>query len=246
MQSLQKLRLTGEDLHVYEVSATLSALEELSIDEDDILPSLYAPKLLHLTHNGNSFDRVQQFCHHLPLLRKLTSTICVVSNHSVQELIHPEYLESFIHVRILHLQLWEQDDIEISSAIYLVSFPSLVKIVLSGFSYVSSQATFLCLSLLYQPEACPRLQELEFEGFPEWDCLFLMLEARNFHRNRLLSRISGLIIPSVPHHLRSSLSCLLRGEFTTRPSNYDLSIHATKEVLFDASMYVVQVRLKAR
>ncbi|KIM23555.1 hypothetical protein M408DRAFT_27781 [Serendipita vermifera MAFF 305830] len=240
MQSLQKLQLTGKDLHVDEVSATLSALEELSIDEDDILTSINAPKLLHLTHNGSSFDRVQQFCHRLPLLRKLTSTVCVVSNHSVQELIHPENLESFIYVRTLHLRLQEQDDIDISSAIYLVSFPSLVKIVLSGFSYVSSQATFLCLCLLYQPELCPRLQELEFEGFPEWDCLFLMLEARNFHRNCLLSHISELTIPFVPHHLRSSLSCLLRGEFTTRPSNCDLSIYATRETLFDASMYVVR------
>jgi hypothetical protein len=100
-------------------------------------------------------------------------------------------------------------------------------------------------ALLFEPELCPMLQELRFEGYPEWDCLFLMLEARNFSRDSSIARISTLTVSHIPNHLRSPLVCLLRGEFTSRPSNQELSLEATREIVLDENMYVTTIALNS-
>ncbi|KIM23554.1 hypothetical protein M408DRAFT_27779 [Serendipita vermifera MAFF 305830] len=239
MQYLRSLWITGRYQPMYEINVTLPELETLRIRQDNILPSITTPKLLQLTHDGRSFEMMEEFCcNHFPL-QTLDTGYWSNSDHEWLDPGHPEYPIAFMHIQNLHLRIGGALT-NTYPTIYLVSFPSLIKIVISESVQFSNQATFLCLSLLYQPEACPRLQELEFGSLPEWDCLFLMLERRNFHRNQLLSRISKISVPFVPYHLRSSLSTLLRGEFAARPCNYDLSINGTKEALFDASMYVVQ------
>ncbi|KIM23560.1 hypothetical protein M408DRAFT_27783 [Serendipita vermifera MAFF 305830] len=245
MQHLRRLSITGKCQLIDMIYVTLPALEELYTKEDSILLSIRTPELLRLTHDGKNFQIIEQFCDHLSSLQTLTVNYWLNSDHPWLNPQHPEYPKSFTHIKNLRLSVQGSYSELKFPTIHLVSFPSLTKIAIFGSVALSnSQATFLCLSLLYQPEACPQLREFELYSFPEWDCLFLMLETRNFHQNHLLSRISKIKLPFVLYHLRTPLSRLLRGQFTPRPSNYELSIYATKEALFDASMYVRQARLK--
>jgi hypothetical protein len=232
LNHLRRLSIDGSTrLMNAEGEANLPALEELRVEGDDVLPSIICPNILRLVYDGKSFRQLERFCQRCPALRSLTSSECFVYDHHLNS-------SSFSHLTNLKVTLWEKGNISEPQQMYLTSLPSLTKISLSGFEQVFCQATFLCLMLLYQPEDCPRLQELEFDSYLEWDCLFLMLEARNLSRNSSLSRISRITMPLIPYHFRSPLASLLRGESVIRPSNEDLSIAATRQVLFDATMCV--------
>jgi hypothetical protein len=239
LQSLKHLRYLSIDgssrLLKAEGEVNLPTLEELRVEGDDILPSIICPNILRLVHDGKSFRQLERFCRRCPALRSLTSSECFVYDHQLNRLAS----NPFPHLINLKVTLLEGDYMSEPQQIYLTSLPLLTRISLSGFDGVFGQATLLCLMLLYQPESCPRLQELEFEGYPEWDSLFLMLETRNLSRNSSLSRISRITMMLIPYHLRSPLASLLRGESVIRPSNEDLSIAATRQVLFDATMWVL-------
>jgi len=142
--------------------------------------------------------------------------------------------DSFADVHTIKLILWEPD---YRLMVYLGSCTSLKKISLSGFR-IFRHIISLCLIILYHPEICPTMQELEFDGYPEWDCLFLMLEARNLSQRCGVYRIAKITLALIPHHLRAPLASLLGGEPTTRPSNEELSIEGTREILFDNKMRV--------
>ncbi|KIM20133.1 hypothetical protein M408DRAFT_30619 [Serendipita vermifera MAFF 305830] len=100
-------------------------------------------------------------------------------------------------------------------------------------------ATSLCLAILYDPEKCPSLGNIVLiECAPEWDILFLMLERRNFLTRLGISRINRITLPYIPHHLRDPLASLLRGVYTKRPPNEELSFLGMMELAFDENMYV--------
>jgi hypothetical protein len=112
-------------------------------------------------------------------------------------------------------------------------------LALTSISIESSQAgvTSLCIALLYQPEDCPCLEDIEFlESAPEWDILFIMLERRNFLINPSVSRVRRISLPFISNELRAPLACLLRGKYTARPSNKDLSFKETLGLIFDKNM----------
>jgi hypothetical protein len=98
-------------------------------------------------------------------------------------------------------------------------------------------ASALCTALLYRPEECPALCEIKLLGFgPEWDILVMMLERRNFLRDGRVSRIRRITLQYVPNELRKPLAGLLRGVYTPRPSNEELSFVASMDVFFDDQM----------
>jgi hypothetical protein len=98
-------------------------------------------------------------------------------------------------------------------------------------------ATSLCFTILYQSEECPSLCNIRLLGCaPEWDVLFTMLESRNFMTSSSVSRICRITLPRVPYELRGPLASLLRGLYTKRPKNEDLSFKGIIEMLFDKKM----------
>jgi hypothetical protein len=124
-------------------------------------------------------------------------------------------------------------DLSTFSGWNMPSLPSLRRIRITSSKHFDQSATMLCVSILYHPHHCPVLEEIEVSGFVEWDILMLMLERRNF-RNENIKRISTLRIPLTPPRLGVHLESLLRGVYTERPSNADLSTEAIAEVLCDA------------
>lgn len=105
--------------------------------------------------------------------------------------------------------------------------------------YAETVASDFCVHLTLRPTDCPALEELEFCSFPEWDCLFMMLERRNFLPNSSISPIRLIALPSLIHPcLRVPLVALLRGCYTTRPSNHEISLEGISELYFDESMCV--------
>jgi hypothetical protein len=112
-------------------------------------------------------------------------------------------------------------------------------LVLTSISVISGPAgaTSLCIAILYQEEDYPCLSEIKFrQSAPEWDMLFIMLERRNFLTNRRVSRISRVSLPFIPDGLRAPLASLLRGLYTTRPPNKDLSFEGIIDLIFDKQM----------
>jgi hypothetical protein len=219
----------------------LPSLEELSVEHGYNLHRLIAPNLLRLDCDRGFFPWLERFCRHSPLLRSITLTENFGAIPTDQIKFDPS---SFSSLRDLHVRMWPEVK-ELSPTaprFYLTSLPSLTKLSISGlgFSAVFTQATSLCLTLLYQPDICPKLKELVFEGVPEWDILFLMLEARNFGRDSAISSVEKITVSAVPYHLRSPLAFLLKGETAARPSNEEISFDAMSEIFFDRSMYVSQ------
>ena len=120
--------------------------------------------------------------------------------------------------------------------LHLNSFPFLTTLSLQA-DVNGLQATELCFSILYYPDTCPSLNEIKFLGCaPEWDILFLMLETRNFLPEPNISRIRKLTLPYIWDELRGKLVSLLRGLFTERLSNEDMSFEPSKELIFNADL----------
>jgi len=113
---------------------------------------------------------------------------------------------------------------------------SLRSVVIKSEERLDQNATTFCLSILYFPDSCPLLEEVELSGFVEWDILVLMLERRNFS-TAPVKRIRTLKLPLRPPHLANVISSLLDGKFTERPSNTDLSTEGIREVLCSTKVY---------
>ncbi|KIM30336.1 hypothetical protein M408DRAFT_296976 [Serendipita vermifera MAFF 305830] len=94
----------------------------------------------------------------------------------------------------------------------------------------------LCVQLIYRPEMCPSLREIDFGNYVEWDLLFIMLRQRNLGRKDV-SRIEKVSVPFVPFELHPALLDLLLGrERQDGPSNMVLSLEETRELICDPSI----------
>ena len=243
LTNLRKLSLRGdhppETFSIYE----LSSVEVLSVESADTLECLVAPKLLRLSCDGGRVQHLEDFCRRSPMLQSLVFTDHLHLSHSQAGLgriaLDPNSVSAVrsLYIRMLGShQTWRP--IRSPPPFHLTSLPCLTRLVLSGSKVeeVFPQATLLCLTLLCQSDICPKLQELSFEGVPEWDILFLMLEARNLSAAPSVSPITSITLSTVPYHLRSPLASLLRGEPTTRPSNTDLSLLGIIQGFLDQSL----------
>lgn len=235
MREIRFLNLNESESSLYE-KYNLPFLEELHTRGDNILPMLTAPNLLRLEYGGSSITPLVDFCRNSKQLEAIRTSNCFFYDGREFSKLEPER-SPFSLIRDLQIQEDTPMFIHQSATLFLELFPTLTRLSLGGSDFNPGLATFLCLSLLYKPEACPKLEEIVLKGYPEWDVLFLMLEARNLLTGSQWSRISRITLSVIPNHLRSPLTSLLRGEFTARPSNEELSFEGTREIMFDETMY---------
>ncbi|KIM19683.1 hypothetical protein M408DRAFT_31008 [Serendipita vermifera MAFF 305830] len=118
----------------------------------------------------------------------------------------------------------------------LRSFPLLVSLHLTAVSAMNFAGNMLCAQLMYHPEMCPSLREINFGNYVEWDLLFIMLEQRNLGQKNV-TRIGKVRVPFVPFEFRQSLLDILFGrQRQDGPSNMVLSLEETRELICDPSM----------
>jgi hypothetical protein len=117
-----------------------------------------------------------------------------------------------------------------------IGFPHLREIFLKcGISQV--ELTRFCVSLALHPTFCPVLGELYMDQCPEWDIFFIMLERRLMWRINGSQPFRSITLPDhTPRSILRYICDILRGRFPERPSNYDLSLFATFEIISDKTM----------
>ena len=144
-----------------------------------------------------------------------------------------ERLHHLYYPELAHLTL----ELTVVSPVFGVPLlRSLRGVIIKSEELLDQNATNFCLSMLYFPDSCSLLEEVELSGFVEWDILVLMLERRNFIPTGV-ERIHTLRLPLRPPHLENVISSLLDGKFTERPPNEDLSTEGIREVLCSAEVY---------
>ncbi|CCA70063.1 hypothetical protein PIIN_04003 [Serendipita indica DSM 11827] len=115
---------------------------------------------------------------------------------------------------------------------------SLQSLKLITFTAASAKISneFLLHLILY-PKHCPTLEQIEFQAYPEWDLLFLMLERRNFLQDRDVTSIRTIGLPTtIGLILREPLLELLRGRYAKRLSNFEISMAGLAEIYFDRNI----------
>jgi hypothetical protein len=128
-------------------------------------------------------------------------------------------------------------ELPLRSEWYMPHLHLLRSVTIKSKNPLDQNATAFCLHILYSPDICPQLEEVELTGFVEWDILMLMLERRNFIRDGV-KRINTLRLPLKPSFLEIPLALLLSGKYAERPSNKDLSTESVKEALCSPEVYV--------
>jgi hypothetical protein len=118
-----------------------------------------------------------------------------------------------------------------------MGFPHLGEISLKcGISQV--ELTGFCVSLALYPTFCPNLGALYMDQCPEWDIFFIMLERRLAWSINGSQPLRSIILPDhTPRSIIRYICDILQGRFPERPSNFDLSLFATLEVISDKTMY---------
>ncbi|KIM19781.1 hypothetical protein M408DRAFT_30931 [Serendipita vermifera MAFF 305830] len=164
-----------------------------------------------------------------PLLRCLKVSLSSYSRDFNVERIDLNFGSILGHLTTVHI---DAPDVQWD----LPDFPALRRLHV-GSQYAAPATEFLA-NLILEPKICGLLHEIELNFIPEWDLLFLMLERRNYLPPSLgISRITTLILQSpIPPFLLAPLTYLLRGRFTERPSNLDLSFCNFMEEYFDTSL----------
>lgn len=201
----------------------LKSLETLEVKGSSLLNHLEAPELHHLKIRVET-DQILKPINSAGL-RSLYLDDYINKEHSIDI---PEVYSMVLTTLTLHVLFHE------NVVMKHISFSPLT--VLSIFTQVNTATTTsLCAALLYHPEACPALETIRFlNSAPEWDILFMMLERRNFRKG--IARIRRLGLPFLPYHLRGPLCSLLRGMYTNRPSNMELSFASAIDLYWDKNM----------
>ncbi|KAG8868401.1 hypothetical protein FRC20_003456 [Serendipita sp. 405] len=150
----------------------------------------------------------------------------------------PLHLRKKVAIQIHSQQFPKLSSLHWDSSEVVWDVSSLEALKLVSFQDDSSQsASDFCAHLILRPCDFPALEELKFYKVPEWDLLFLMLERRNFLQDQAISKITMVTLSTtVGAILKGPLTSLLRGEFTNRLSNRDLSIVGLGEIYFDETL----------
>jgi hypothetical protein len=116
----------------------------------------------------------------------------------------------------------------------LQSLDGLTKLVI-GYHHAGISPYFFLL-FIHNPGNCPSLSQITFRSPPLWDLLFILLEKRNFlPSNAGISPIRSMGLPSAtPYALIRPLVDLLRGRYTHRQSNFELSVKGISKLYFDS------------
>ncbi|KIM22590.1 hypothetical protein M408DRAFT_28572 [Serendipita vermifera MAFF 305830] len=200
----------------------LPTLQELEIHDFEYLQFIKASNLISLRMlEVKSSEHLQQF-----LPRRLQSLVIQTSPEHENTLeLSPIVLPEIKRLSfVFHNVRWT-----------LTSLPVLTSIHLAYTSGMNFQGNMLCVKLIYHPEMCPSLREIDFGDFVEWDLLLIILKRRNLGRKDV-ARIEKISI-FVPFAFRQSLlDPLLGREQQNGPSNTALSLEETRELICDPSI----------
>jgi hypothetical protein len=221
------LRLDDSKHNPPEGPINLQSLQCLVIDDPAYLDILHMPNLLKLTLDLPNLEAWPTHLSH-PQIRSLS----IRSQQSTQDF----KVLSLDCIDLRHLRL---DNIPLWVTWELLSLSNVVSITLISHlrCMVNPSSNQLCLALLCYPERLPALQQLHFNNNVDWDILFLMLQRRNLGQIGV-KRIDTVTLPFIPFVLRQPLACLLTGEIVEIPPLASLSPEATREVMFDPTVYV--------
>jgi hypothetical protein len=104
---------------------------------------------------------------------------------------------------------------------------------------IDNSITSFFRDLAYHPSSYPSLETIVLPECPEWDIFAIMLERRNLLTDPSVKPISNVDFPfPLPRHIDSFVRNLLAGKWTTRPSNFSLSLAGNLEIILDLSMCV--------
>jgi hypothetical protein len=235
LESLRKLKYLELDLRsarddsqndtLYNVenhSITLYSLEQLELQGRPLIHRLRTPNLLSLRLEPSA-PIAHLECLGTSSLRKLTIRPTEGGGYTLNPPDYPVISE-------LNLGMYNA-----LKPVDVLSFSSLSSIRLKSKYFTNPEGNQLCIALLCNPEGCPSLQELHFKMGLEWDILVLMLERRNFGLKGV-RRIHTVTLRYIPFFIHQTLTPLLAGERAERPSLESISLEATREVLFDATV----------
>jgi hypothetical protein len=91
--------------------------------------------------------------------------------------------------------------------------------------------------LALHPKEYPTLNHIKMRNLPNWDVLFILLERRNFQPDEGVSMIGTLSLPSLPSPaILVPLTHRLKGHYSQRPSNFELSIDSIGPLSLDIDM----------
>ncbi|PVF98455.1 hypothetical protein CPB86DRAFT_873316, partial [Serendipita vermifera] len=108
----------------------------------------------------------------------------------------------------------------------------------NGAWYTGDDTTRFCQAFALQPKQLPGLKSLTFHGLPQWDILILMLKRRNINQMGRIERIDTLNLKAhCPIQLTDHIVSLLQGKYPLQISLYELSPHASFELIADRSVH---------
>jgi hypothetical protein len=211
----------------------LEKLEYLDIVSVGLLHRLHTPNLLCLRFTWGHHRNFKALTYRD--LRRLLVTY----DHTRSMIDPPELSFPSLQDLTLSFQSFGSPDTYWSSKLSFFSVLTSITIISRRYE---PQGTMLCFALLNQPDECPMLNEIKFlECFPDWDILFLMLERRNFMINSTVSLIRRITLPFIPIGFRTPLASLLRGTYTRRPTDDDLFMGGSRELLLDEQVSVFRL-----
>ncbi|KIM30098.1 hypothetical protein M408DRAFT_22507 [Serendipita vermifera MAFF 305830] len=205
----------------YTRDVTLPTLTMLSVDNPDILRHMKTPNLLRLELSGvtssSQLEGLDLRCLVKLLIRPSGNTVLTYYLDPEE---YPALAELFIDFG------WAPRDWVQTSLLLLTT------IVIASNRSPSSHGDIFCVSLLYNPELLPSLQQVFLSDFVEWDLLFLMLKRRNFGLKDV-QKIQSFTVPFIPFEFRRHLALLLNGQQSQEDFEYDASLESTRSLVCD-------------
>lgn len=210
----------------------LKALEYLNIDGMFLLGCINAPELLWLKFTWGLHGVIEGLKHEN--VRKLFLTCESVGVSAIE---FPDNSFPCLRELVICFETIPGDYGSLKLDTFRFQFLSSITLMTSKYA---PHETMLCFALLHQPEQCPALDEVKFRGWPpDWDALFLMLEKRNFLENSGVSNICRIVLPFIPGELRAPLASLLGGQHIERPSNEELLLGGSQDLIVDETVSVI-------
>ncbi|KIM21656.1 hypothetical protein M408DRAFT_29361 [Serendipita vermifera MAFF 305830] len=181
--------------------AVLSQLESLTVNDVRIFSNMPISNLKHLSMKWSDELEIPVGIS-LVRLESLTLTIGNAVNRPVEL-----NSEVFSSLKLISMTFHGS-----KSAFELPNLPNIIEIRISTRSPALTQGMKLCVSLIREPEICPKLEKVHLDSFIQWDILFVLLKRRNLGQNSAISRIRELKLPHVAPRFRPVLTSLLKGQ----------------------------------
>ncbi|KIM30341.1 hypothetical protein M408DRAFT_22332 [Serendipita vermifera MAFF 305830] len=231
LQHLEVLKLGREPVATLDKCRELflPSLQELDVNSWELIRFIKAPNLISLRNVFiNSGEELEDF-EELRFLQLQNLHIITWTESSSPLILQPDIFNALRRLSIVFNRM--DDNWTVTSLPLLVSLR--LRCPLDNLNF---QGNTFCAQLIYHPEMCPSLREIDFGDYVEWDLLFIMLEQRNLCLKNV-ARIEKVSIPFVPFGFRQSLLGLLLGQQRQDGlTNMVLSLEETRELLFNPSM----------